>query len=236
MSKPPSPTATISPRVVGVDACKKGWIGITNDLSGYFGHDIDQLISAVLDEGPLDVVAIDIPIGLPSSGPRQADLLARKLVGKRASSVFPTPVRAALMAASHAEASAVNVASSGKGLSQQAYGLGTKILQVDEWVPRAPCRVIEVHPEVSFAVMKGVPLNYAKSSWAGMEERRRLLRIAGIGEPSDIGIAGQKAAPDDVLDATAAAWSALRFTSGSAISYPSPPEDFGNEHEAAIWA
>ena len=236
MGNPPSPNTASTPRVLGVDACKKGWVGITNDLAGYFGQDIELLISAVLADGPLDVAAIDIPIGLPLSGSRQADVLARKLVGKRASSVFPTPVRAALVAASHSEASAINLGSTGKGLSQQAYGLGRKILEVDEWVRRAPCRVIEVHPEVSFAAMKGAPLDYAKSSWAGMEERRRLLSRAGIGEPCDIGIAGQKAAPDDVLDATAAVWTALRFTSGSAVSYPSPPEEFGNEDAAAIWA
>lgn len=73
------------PRILGVDACRKGWIGVTNDLRGYFGSSITDLVGAVLQDGLLDVTAIDIPIGLPRDGPRQADTLARKLVGRRAS-------------------------------------------------------------------------------------------------------------------------------------------------------
>ena len=45
------------------------------------------------------VIGIDIPIGLPDTGRRQADVLAYTLVGPRRSSVFMTPVRAALEAA-----------------------------------------------------------------------------------------------------------------------------------------
>lgn len=123
------------PRVLGVDACKKGWVGITNDSHGYFGSSITDLMGAALQDGSLDVIAIDIPIGLPNTGPRQADALARKLIGRRASSVFPTPVRAALAAASHTEATAISVQSTGKGLSQQAYALRKKILEVDDLGP-----------------------------------------------------------------------------------------------------
>ncbi len=224
------------PRVLGVDACKKGWVGVTNDLHGYFGTTITDLVVAVLQDGPLDVTAIDIPIGLAHDGPRQADALARKLVGRRASSVFSTPVRAALAAASHSEATAISVKSTGKGLSQQAYALGKKILEVDEWVRSASHRVIEVHPEVCFAAMNGGPLRHPKATWAGSEERRGILAAAGIILPSDIGAAGEMAGADDVLDATAASWTALRFAGGKAISYPSTPERFGDGHEAAIWA
>jgi predicted RNase H-like nuclease len=35
-------------------------------------------------QGPLPVIAIDIPSGLPTWGRRQADLLIRKAVGPRA--------------------------------------------------------------------------------------------------------------------------------------------------------
>ncbi len=94
-------------RVMGVDGCVKGWVGVTNDLRAYFGETIDQLVALADNDGELQVVAIDIPIGLPLSGTRQADVLARGLVGKRASSVFATPIRAALLAATHAESSAV---------------------------------------------------------------------------------------------------------------------------------
>ena len=83
--------------MIGVDACKKGWVGVTSDLRGYFGATIDKLVATADGDGELEVVAIDIPIGLPLTGTRQADVLARGLVGKRKSSVFPTPIRPALL-------------------------------------------------------------------------------------------------------------------------------------------
>jgi len=37
-----------------------------------------------------------------------------------------------------------------------------------------------VHPEVSFRVMAGASLPYAKTSWAGQMRRRALLHTSGI--------------------------------------------------------
>jgi len=70
-----------SERVLGVDACKAGWVGLA--LTGrYCGANvagtIDELVEMADADGPLAVVAIDIPIGLPDRGRRQADVLARK--------------------------------------------------------------------------------------------------------------------------------------------------------------
>ena len=67
--------------MIGVDACKKGWGRRHDELRGYFGATIDQLVATVDGDGELEVVAIDIPIGLPLTGTRQADVLARGLVG-----------------------------------------------------------------------------------------------------------------------------------------------------------
>ena len=55
-------------------------------------------------------VLIDIPIGLLDKGPdeRSCDKAARKLLGKRASSVFPAPARQALDASDYQAALAVN--------------------------------------------------------------------------------------------------------------------------------
>jgi hypothetical protein len=124
-------------------------------------------------------------------------VLSRGLVGKRKSSVFPTPIRASLLATSHADGSALNLRATGKGITRQAYGLGKKILEIDAWVRTVDCAVIEVHPEVCFATLAGRPLAHPKWSWAGAEERRRLLASAGIQVPADIGVAGESAS---VLD------------------------------------
>ncbi|WP_168202726.1 DUF429 domain-containing protein [Georgenia wutianyii] len=223
-------------RVLGVDAYRKGWVALSSDLRGYVAATIAEVVAAAERDGPVAVVAIDIPIGLPTGGPREADRLARRLVGRRASSVFSTPVRAAVEAATHAEATAIAVAATGKGISQQAYALSGKILDVDQWVRTVPIPVLEVHPEVSFATAAGAPLTHPKSTWAGIEERRAILASLGIVVPSDLGPAGA-AGVDDVLDAAIASWTAHRYLTGDAVSYPAVPEDYGDGGpHAAIWA
>jgi predicted RNase H-like nuclease len=158
-------------RVLGVDASKTGWIGIVLDgdeVSAVAAASIAEVVALAEVDGEMTAIGIDIPIGLSNTGLRQADLLARGLIGPRRSSVFTTPVRAALEAADHATAVALNRQATGQGVSIQAYGLRAKILQVDAWLSRTGRRVAEVHPEVCFARMAGRPLQDNKTTWAGM--------------------------------------------------------------------
>lgn len=147
-----------------------------------------------------------------------------------------TPVRAALLADDHASAAVVNRKLAGEGISQQAFGLRTKILEIDAWVKEGDRTVIEVHPEVCFATMARGPLLTRKKSWAGAEQRRRLLDAAGIRLTDELGLAGELAGVDDVLDAAAAAWTACRYANGEASSMPDTPEVFSDGIECAIWA
>ncbi len=69
----------------------------------------------------IEVIAIDIPIGLPETGPRECDVLARRLLGRaRASSVFPAPIRAVLGAKDYQQACAIRHKIEGKKMSKQA--------------------------------------------------------------------------------------------------------------------
>src|SRR3989442_6753723 len=77
--------------------------------------------------------------------------------------------------------------------------------------PRLQRRVREAHPEVSFALLNGAPLLFAKKSADGEAERRGLLNPI-FGEIR--GVPG--AARDDVLDAYALLWSARRARRGNA--------------------
>jgi predicted RNase H-like nuclease len=113
--------------------------------------------------------------------------------------------------------------------------LQAKIVQVDRWVQQTPHRVVEIHPEASFGQLAGAPLQSLKSTWAGIARRRQLLAGAGIILPEDLGPAGEKAAVDDVLDAAAAAWTALRVVRDQARPHPDPPELFSNGLASAIW-
>ena len=224
--------------MLGVDACKTGWIGIAlsqGTLSAHAAAGIGDLVEDASSGGPLAVIAIDIPIGLPDTGRRQADLLVRKAVGPRWASVFVTPVRPALEAGDYASAAALSLRLAGEGISRQAFGLQAKILQVDRWVRQTPHRVVEVHPEASFAQLAGAPLQSPKSTWAGIARRRQLLAGAGMVLPEDLGPAGGKAAVDDVLDAAAAAGTALRVACGQARPHPDPPELFSDRLASAIW-
>ena len=47
-------------------------------------------------------------------------------------------MRAAVEAATRAEATAASVLETSKGISQQAFALARKILQVERWLPSAP--------------------------------------------------------------------------------------------------
>lgn len=233
-------------RVLGVDACKSGWIGIalTGGATGetttaYTATDIEELVAVAHTNGPVQVVAIDMPIGLPDAGTRRADQLARAAIGARRSSVFITPVRAALEAPDHATAIAVNQHATGAGVSAQAFALRRKLLEVDAWVRhariQAGVRVVEVHPEVSFATLAGRPLPDSKRTWAGAIHRRRLLAEAGIVLDDDLESAGSAAAVDDILDAAIAAWTARRVAGNEAQPMPDPPQVFSDGIPSAIW-
>lgn len=228
----------MSVRVLGVDGCRTGWIGIVLEdgrVTAVHGPRITDVLDTAGRDGELACVAVDIPIGLPDTGRRQADVLARKALGPRWQSIFLTPVRPALLSPGFAEAVALNRELAGEGLSRQAFALRSKVLEVDALVRESAAPVVEVHPELSFAAMAGGPLAAGKKTWAGARERRALLARHGLPVPDDLGAAGALAAVDDVLDAAAAAWSANRCAAGLASSLPSPPERFSDDIPCAIW-
>jgi predicted RNase H-like nuclease len=226
-------------RVLGVDACPAGWIGIcwsAGVVDAYVHAEIGELVAMAGTSGQVEGIAIDIPIGLADSGARQADVLARRAAGPRRASVFMTPVRAALHASTYQRGLALNRALAGSGVSSQAFHLGAKILQVDRWLPAAPCPVIEAHPELSFAVMAGAPLADSKATWAGAVRRRDLLAAEGIDLRGDLGLCRLRVGVDDVLDAAAVAWTARRFADGQARRLPAEVERFSDGIDCAIWS
>jgi len=224
---------------MGVDACRAGWVGIVlsaGELSAYFAPDIEDLAEAAERDGALDAVGIDMPIGLPDTGRRAADVLARQALGPRWASIFITPVRTALAHDDYKVASAENLRTASEGISRQAFALRHKIRQVDRWIRRTDCRVVEVHPELAFARLAGQPLPHSKSTWNGAAQRRHLLAAAGIRLADDLAAAGAAAGTADILDAAAAAWTALLVAQGQARPMPDPPETFSDGLPAAIWS
>jgi predicted RNase H-like nuclease len=219
-----------------VDACAAGWIGIVLHRGAFaqaaVGSRFHQLLAAVPSGS---IIAVDIPIGLPDRGWRRADVEARRFLGRRSSSVFATPPRAAVEASTYEEANRICRSLTGQGLSRQAWALAPKILDVDSCRADVAGLLFEVHPEVSFRALATTPLTAGKRTWAGSVERRNLLERVGVTVPDDIGPAGRGAGVDDVLDAAVAAWSARRIADGTAQCLPNPPERDAQGRPTAIW-
>jgi predicted RNase H-like nuclease len=111
-----------------------------------------------------EVVGVDgcpggwVAIGLPERGWRKADAAARQFLRGQASSVFSTPPRPVVEAATYQEANRRCRELTGQGLSRQSFALAHKILDVDRSRAEAGVRLYEVHPEVSFRALAATPL------------------------------------------------------------------------------
>jgi predicted RNase H-like nuclease len=198
---------------------------VTVDVEGNGPSDVRTVadLHGVIDDlgvGHLRAVAIDIPIGLPESGPRTADIEARRRVGPRRSSVFPAPARAVLGATTHVEACARSQRASGKKISIQLFNILAKIAEVDALMtPALQERCVEMFPEWSLAVLAGAPMAHTKSKAAGRVERAAALGAVFGHDALEAHLRRPPpgARADDVLDAFAGAWTARRLAHGCAL-------------------
>ncbi|WP_297080823.1 DUF429 domain-containing protein [uncultured Demequina sp.] len=227
--------------VLGLDGCKGGWAAVAIDDEGLVGSFVAASIADVEAEANarwnVATIVVDIPIGLPDRGPRQADIEARKFIGPRRNSVFPTPVRNAVESSTYLEASAASIAASGKSLSKQAWAITPKIREVDAHIKSgdASARILEGHPEVSFRAMAGESIDHYKKSLSGLLLRRELLASEGVAFPEGIERELKGCDLDDLHDAAAMAWTARRVERGEVDSKPNAPEVFSDGLPSAIW-
>lgn len=223
--------------VAGVDGCRAGWVValVQQQPRGVQKHYIRfcNRFAEVLTLAPRPaVIAIDIPIGLlevQQPGGRECDRQARRLLGRRASSVFTPPTRALLEATRYEQVRSHSV-------SIQMFNIVPKIREVDRLMtPELQTSIHEAHPELAFRSLTGAPMRHNKKTPAGREERLRVLEQAPGKLFREIRSAfenGQKAfkraqvAPDDLLDAYVLAWTAFRITKRQANRVPAnPPVD-----------
>ncbi len=223
--------------VAGVDGCRAGWVVVLaqQPIRSREAHHVrlctrfDEALS--LSPRPA-VMAVDIPIGLldaPQPGGRECDRQARRLLGRRASSVFTPPPRALLAATRYEQVRS-------HGVSIQAFGILPKIREVDRLMTsELQTSVHEAHPELAFRSLTGAPMQHKKKTPKGREERLLALEQASGGLLSRITKAFEnalktfkraQAMPDDLLDAYVLAWTAFRTTNGQASCLPTnPPVD-----------
>jgi predicted RNase H-like nuclease len=204
--------------VLGVDGWRGAWVGALLD-----GRAVTLLalpdVAAVLAVPDVELVAIDMPIGLSDDGVRACDVRARGLLGTAGSSVFPTPVRAVLATDDYAEARRLSRTATNppRAPSAQAFQLVKAIRALDDALGDPPTdRVVEVHPELSFRALDS-RVHDRKGSARGTIQRLGALRAV-----MDVEEALTEAPPGipviDALDACAAAWSARRIADGAAES------------------
>ena len=222
--------------VAGADGCKSGWYRASRETNtSELRFDVVERAADLL-EGAVspEVLAIDIPIGLPDEGRRECEQMARRrLEWPRRNSVFPAPIRPALHANNREHASEITAAIDGRRVGTQAWGIYPKIREVDELLQsssEARSRIREVHPELCFwSWSGGSPIVQSKKSKEGRVRRLGLAedwlgpdvlaRARGDCLKKDV-------ADDDILDAIAALWTATRIARGEAETLPAiPPAD-----------
>lgn len=226
----------------GVDGCAAGWLVVSqqgdDSPMARIAHDAQGIFAT----GPAAITAIDIPIGLPRDTDRLCDKRARALLGRRKSSVFPAPVRAVLGAKTYVEACEISLSRSGRKLSQQAFALVPKIREIDSFLAEHQSfrtQVIEVHPELSFAVWNGgAAMRYSKRSGFGFLQRFQLVQQEWRDAPYRIrdAVPPELASDDDILDALAALWTARRAVLGAAAPVCEPDQRDDAGLSMNIWA
>jgi len=212
--------STKPPMVAGIDRCRRGWVVVVDDGQSMGVEVLDGLDSVVADarNGKLEMVAVDMPIGLLSRHPRSCDQQARQYISPRGATVFPAPVRAALEASTYEEACQLSRLSSGKAVSRQTYGLFPPIVQLDQLINADDDRIVEAHPECAFTRLAGGVPPVSKHTSQGMTERIGLLRAA-LGSRIDDALHERKAPVLDVLDAAVLTITARHVVNGTAIRF-----------------
>jgi predicted RNase H-like nuclease len=223
----------------GVDGCPDNrWIVVSCDSANYFQDAlIKESIQEILDYTPESTLTlIDIPIGLKDKkqpGKRACDVEARKILKKRASSVFPAPQRESLQGQTWEEASIINRKICEKGLSKQTWGIMKKIAQVDSILIRnvsLQSRFKETHPEICFwGLNTHQTMNHKKDTDEGIKERLKVLnRFSENAGDFFNEVRNQhfkkNVKSDDIVDAMVAALTAALSIRGTLQTLPQTPE------------
>ncbi len=221
--------------VAGVDGTPGGWAVVLNEEGRWRVRKIAALSEIVDGSAKLESVAVDVPIGLCDAyqtGGRACDIEARRRLQKRASSVFPAPVRSVLDASSYEDACARSRASAphAKAISKQAYAILGKIREVDDLLrtrPELRETIREVHPELCFSELEGGPMDLSKRKQLGREHRKQALRRCFPDLDVILKAGHEEHLPlEDILDAAVACWTALRLAEGKGRSLIEPvPRD-----------
>jgi predicted RNase H-like nuclease len=211
-----------------------------------FFTDVRQLDRFRRRHGEDAPVAMDVPIGLTEEGGfRDCDREARELLGDRRSTVFAPPGRYLLEAGTTyrtvrdlvEERRRVEGGDRVPGVSAQSAALIPKIREVDHLVRTyglsAPECFLEAHPELSFKRMNGDRSLPPKHTLIGQHARARLVTEQFPDFEDALERYGSRASRqiEDILDAYAALWTALRWAEDKAEVLGGAERDPRTGHE-----
>lgn len=227
------------PVVAGVDSCPGGWLAVLVTFFEEIVKEEHALLERFQDlaslKTPPSHIAVDIPMGLleePVKGGRECDRVARKILGQpRSSSVFSPPVRPSLDCVTFEEAK-------GYDLNLQSFGILPKVSELDRiMTPELQKRIREAHPEISFFTLAGLaPAMVGKKKVQGRKERMLILNQCFFQVEEGLArFSASEATADDVLDAYACAWTAMRIFRGEAGQIPDDPPKDKRGLQMAIW-
>jgi len=221
--------------VAGVDACPQGWFLVALDEAGNWECDIYTNAGLLWENNrQRSLILIDIPIGLPFEASRACDVEARRILGRRGSSVFPAPSREAIDAKDYRDACSKNFDVLGKKISKQAWNISPKIKQVDDLLqadPLARATMRESHPEIAFwSLNAGSAFVHNKKTAAGSRERLRILTAHLSFAEEIVSQAVQTfrrkvLGLDDILDALSLAVTAMQSRKSLVTLPEQPPRD-----------
>jgi predicted RNase H-like nuclease len=229
--------------VAGADGFKSRWCVVLHklDTAEFRLRVVPAFIDLLtLSEQP-QIVAVDIPIGLPEyaqRGGRACENAARRLLRTRASSVFSAVGRQVLKQENRLEADRSSRAGGGLGVGAQAWGLASKLREADAAMTPAAQKIVhEVHPELSFRAMNSDnPMQFPKRTAPGERDRQQALIQVGFPEVFINGMGGsERVGRDDFLDACAATWTAERIVRGLATRLPPQTDLDSRGLDQAMW-
>jgi len=217
--------------VIGIDGCKSGWFTVWQNHDETIETAIFQSLNNLKDfftEPNQLIIGIDMPVILSEVMPREADQLARKLLSKKASSIFTAPTPEMLYQPSYEKASLISKKLIGKSMSLQSWYLFPKIKDVQTILHYENIKIFEIHPELSFRAMNNEKVILeSKKTAEGFEIRKSLLdkhffsfnfdAIRNKYQKKDV-------MNNDILDALVVLWSTKRIVNNQASYLPKLPE------------
>ncbi len=216
---------------IGVDGCRGGWIAAVLDWGDFRLERYDSINSLLFKYPEFDAFLIDMAVGLRNDLKQmRPDDIAKRELGKRASSVFPIPSRNAVYAEGEEAQKRANIRDLGKSLSKQTIAIIPKIRELDEFLtghPEYKNRILESHPEVDFARLNGSVLLSRKQEEPGISDRKQILSRF-IGERALLDTYDRakemKCRQDDLIDAACLAVTGALSVHGMCEVLPDKPE------------